>query len=99
VENTDLTWDDVALLDESRLRELIQDAHVVQPKLPRPQPGRQTIHTELQKKGVTLLFLPVFQRREFHGKFLGILFEVSEGTPFQTLTDHAKSTLFSPRVF
>ena len=57
VQDAGLAWDDVAALDETKLRELVQGAHILDPKQPRPQPDWQYIHKELQRKGVTLQLL------------------------------------------
>jgi transposase len=57
VKELNLTWDDVASLEESKLRQLVQGAHVVELKRVRPEPDWQYIHQELRRKGVTLQLL------------------------------------------
>jgi transposase len=57
VKDSNLTWDDVASLDESKLRQLVQGAHCVEPKRSKPEPDWQTIHKELKRKNVTLQLL------------------------------------------
>jgi transposase len=57
VKDSHLTWDNVASLEESKLRQLVQGAHCVEPKRSKSEPDWNYIHKELKRKGVTLQLL------------------------------------------
>ena len=57
VKELSLTWNDIEVMDESKLRQAVQGAHSIDSKKTRPKPDCEYIHKELRKKGVTLQLL------------------------------------------
>ena len=64
-----MVWDDVASFSELQLRNLVQGAHIPNPKRSKPEPDWQYIHRELKRKGVTLQLLWEEYKEQYPGGY------------------------------